>query len=1356
MSTIANNPISTEITQLNHVETLIKAGTWIFDLQENSIYWSDGVYKMLGYAPQSFTVDFEIGTATIHPDDRNRAIQHMQDVLQKDLEYNITKRLLTHSGQPILVQSKASVIKDDLGRPIKLIGVFHDITEFVEIRQQLEEARHTSHLLLENVDGIFWEADACNFQFTYISPQVEAITGYSREEWLADLDFWSSHIHPEDREFAIQYCHNETTALNNHIFDYRFRTRSGSYIWIHDRVKVISKEGKPVKLTGLMLDVSSTYFYDELDKIEKKLLEAALQQNSSLVTIIHAYLLDLEKLFPEMKASVMKIQNDRMYTLAAPSLPPAYCAAINGIKIGPRQGSCGTAAFLKEKVIAGNVPEDRNWTDHIGLQEHFRFNACWSNPLQNDTGDVVATLAFYFAEPRWPNSFEEFAIERSQRLLSLVITKFDNLEHLKISNDRFELINRGAKDAIYDWDIVNDQLVFGEGFGRLFGYLEHVNQPIPLEEWVEKIHPEDRGYVTESLDHFMATAHLERWECSYRFQKKQGLYASVEEIGHIIRDPHGRPERMVGLMRDITETKELQKLLDNASKLSLVGGWELSITNEDQPVFTCSETARGILETESISSPNWQQFLDLSEKSVKDMLQQAVQELINKGVEFDLELPLTTFSGNKKWVRIIGQSECTGKKCNKIYGSIQDIHNKKTNELELSRKNRLLDTLSVIISSFLKVDDWTTILPGMFEITGQTAEVDRVYYFELHKDSPTGELLASQRYEWTRPDIPEEIDNPYLQRVPVSEYPGFFSSLVDGFPIQLVASQVKEEKLQWILDNQQIKSCLALPVMVDNQCVGLIGFDACREERYWEESEISFLTNVTVNLAAAIHRKNNQLQLERALFERNTILESIGDGFCAINQEGKITYWNKQAEEIFNLPRQLVEKKFAASVLTEALQIREPEEFFEAIFSTEKKSIEYHNAFTNQWYDIVIYPAENGNSVFIRDITSRKNSEAQIQQSNERFEIITRATNDAIWDYDVVSDMLFWGRGFLTLFGYNPLELKPSFPLLLSLIHPEDREQVVSKIQGYMSGSIATDTWDEEYRFLKANGEYAFVLDKAIFIRNEKGQVLRALGAMSDISHRKEYETSLKNLNRELEKKVKELAISNEELEQFAYVASHDLQEPLRMVTGFLTQLEKKYQGYLDEKAHQYIYYATDGAKRMRQIILDLLDFSRIGKQKEKSTLVNLNRLVEETIALNRNLLEEKNAEVVFEALPTLSSYHSPLRQVFQNLITNAIKYSKSDVAPKICIRATEMGTDWEIAIEDNGIGIPPEYHERIFIIFQRLHKREDYGGTGIGLAIVKKIIDNLGGTIRVESTPGEGSIFYFRLPKTPTLQESN
>lgn len=1353
MSSIVNNPISTELTHLHHVETLIKAGTWIFDLQQNAIYWSDGVFKMLGYEPQSFSVDFEVGTNTIHPDDRKRAVQHMQDVLQKNQEYNITKRLIKSSGQAILVQSKASIIRDENGHPVKLIGVFHDITEFVEIRQQLDEARQTSHLLLENADGIFWEADATDFRFTYISPQVEEITGYSPEEWLADPNFWNNHIHPEDRDIAIQYCHSETAALNNHIFDYRFRTRSGSYIWIHDRVRVMSKEGKPEKLTGLMLDVSSSYFYGDLDKIEKKLLEAAIQQDAQLLTIIEAYVLDLEKLFPDMKASVMKIQSGAMYILAAPSLPADYCRAINGIKVGPNQGSCGTAAYLKEKVIAGNVFDDERWAAHITLPEQFGFAACWSYPLLNDQGEVVATLALYFSTPRWPNAFEEFAIERSQRLLSLVITKFDNLENLKISNDRFELINRGTKDAIYDWDIEKDHLVFGEGYGRLFGYTEQVNKPIQMNSWMERIHPDDVKQVSESLTQFLANPQMERWEYSYRFRRKEGMYASVEEIGHIIRNMNGKPVRMVGLMRDTTETKELQKLLDNASKLALVGGWELNFSNVDQPVFTCSEIALQILETGPMLAPDWQDFLNMAIGSSKEQLKQAFGKLMQEALEFDLELPVTTNTGNKKWVRIIGQAEWIDNKCSKVFGSIQDIHHKKTNELELFRKNRLLDTLSVIISGFLQVEDWTTILPGIFEITGQTAEVDRVYYFELHQDTQTGTLLSSQRYEWTRDDISKEIDNPYLQQVPVQKYPGFFDPLLNGSPVQLVSTKVKDEALQWILENQQIKSCLALPVMVENQCVGLIGFDACREERFWEESEISFLTNVTVNLAAAIQRKNNQIQLEDALYERNTILESIGDGFCAINQEGKITYWNKQAEEIFRLPRHQVEERTAASVLAEVLQIQESDILLHSFYSREKKSIEIHKGLTNQWFDIEIYPSGSGNSVFIRDITNRKIAEAQIRQSNERFEIITRATNDAIWDYDVEKEKLFWGKGFHTLFGYNPQETMPNFPLLISLIHPEDRERVNTKIQDYMSGSIEAETWDEEYRFLKANGEYAFVSDKAVFIRNEEGKVLRALGAMSDISHRKEYETSLEDLNQELEKKVKELAISNQELEQFAYVASHDLQEPLRMVTGFLTQLEKKYQGYLDEKAHQYIYYATDGAKRMRQIILDLLDFSRIGKQKEKSTPINLNRLIEETISLNRNLLEEKKAEVEFETLPVISSYHSPLRQVFQNLITNAIKYSKPDLPPKIRISITDEGTEWKIAIEDNGIGIAKEYHERIFIIFQRLHKREDYGGTGIGLAVVKKIVDNLGGTIWVKSTPGEGSTFYFTLPKNPPLQ---
>jgi light-regulated signal transduction histidine kinase (bacteriophytochrome) len=228
---------------------------------------------------------------------------------------------------------------------------------------------------------------------------------------------------------------------------------------------------------------------------------------------------------------------------------------------------------------------------------------------------------------------------------------------------------------------------------------------------------------------------------------------------------------------------------------------------------------------------------------------------------------------------------------------------------------------------------------------------------------------------------------------------------------------------------------------------------------------------------------------------------------------------------------------------------------------------------------------------------------------------------------------------------------------------------------------------------------------------------------------------------------AKELAISNKELEQFAYIASHDLQEPLRMVSSFLTQLEKKYGNALDDKAHQYIHFAVDGAKRMRQIILDLLDYSRIGKNEGERELISLNQVLEEVLALHRKTIEEKGAQINIAEMPRITAFRGPILQVFHNIIGNAIKYVKDHESPVIEIKAKQIENYLEVAIKDNGIGIDPEYFEKIFIIFQRLHNNEKYGGTGMGLAIVKKIMENMEGSVRVESTLGQGSIFYLLIP---------
>ena len=237
----------------------------------------------------------------------------------------------------------------------------------------------------------------------------------------------------------------------------------------------------------------------------------------------------------------------------------------------------------------------------------------------------------------------------------------------------------------------------------------------------------------------------------------------------------------------------------------------------------------------------------------------------------------------------------------------------------------------------------------------------------------------------------------------------------------------------------------------------------------------------------------------------------------------------------------------------------------------------------------------------------------------------------------------------------------------------------------------------------------------------------------------------MKAANADLSRQKRELELYNDQLEQFAYVASHDLQEPLRMITSFLTQLESKYSNVLDEKGRRYISFAVDGAKRMRTIILDLLYYYQIGKTDEDLEEVDLRELLNGVVSLFKH---ENRAQIRYSDLPSVRSHRSQLRQVFQNLIGNAIKYKKADSTLILDISFKDLDDRYQFAVQDNGIGIAEEYFEKIFLIFQRLHSSTEYRGAGMGLSITKKIIENLGGKIWLESKEGEGTTFYFTLAK--------
>ncbi len=251
-----------------------------------------------------------------------------------------------------------------------------------------------------------------------------------------------------------------------------------------------------------------------------------------------------------------------------------------------------------------------------------------------------------------------------------------------------------------------------------------------------------------------------------------------------------------------------------------------------------------------------------------------------------------------------------------------------------------------------------------------------------------------------------------------------------------------------------------------------------------------------------------------------------------------------------------------------------------------------------------------------------------------------------------------------------------------------------------------------------------------------------------NVTANKTAEIELKSLYKELEQHARKLARTNAELEQFAYIASHDLQEPLRMVTNFLSLLEKKYDGQLDDKAKQYIYFAVDGATRMRQIILDLLNYSRVGADQLKLENVEVKDVIEEIKILFSQQICESNTKIIYSDLPEIVSHKAPLRQLFQNLISNSIKYKQVDIDPIIEIGCSQVDASYEFTISDNGIGIPKEYHEKVFQLFHRLHPKDAYTGSGLGLSIAKKIIENLGGEIWIQPKDNEtGTQIHFTVP---------
>lgn len=396
--------------------------------------------------------------------------------------------------------------------------------------------------------------------------------------------------------------------------------------------------------------------------------------------------------------------------------------------------------------------------------------------------------------------------------------------------------------------------------------------------------------------------------------------------------------------------------------------------------------------------------------------------------------------------------------------------------------------------------------------------------------------------------------------------------------------------------------------------------------------------------------------------------------------------------------------------------------------------------------EIALSPIQNGEKSYvlaaIADITLRKQAEEVLRQSEARLSLALSAANAGTWDWDILRDEVTWSEGSYHLLGLKPGECEASAKNWLARVHPDDqpvvKEAVDAVIKRFMT-QRRQDTFDLEYRVCHTDRSVRWVYDRGQILYGRYGRPVRMIGIMLDVTERKAAEERLSA-------QARELARSNAELQEFAYVASHDLQEPLRAMAGCVEIIRRRYQGKLDARADEVITHAVEGAARMQNLINDLLVYSRIGSRDHRLEPTDCQVVLDTVLANLEVPISESGAVVTHDELPTIYADPGQLVQLFQNLISNAVKF-RGDRKPEIHVGARKQDREWIFAVSDNGIGIGSDYFERIFRIFQRLHARNDYPGTGIGLAICKRVVERHGGRIWVESEPGHGATFYFTFP---------
>lgn len=527
---------------LSETQKVAKIGSWEMD-SNNRFNWSDIHYDIMEVKPGTeITVDFGVKLLKSQQD-RDIFAAVYKNAVEKGDHFDVDLNIITPKGNERWIRfTGAGELKE--GQFVKMYGIGQDITEHKLLQQQLIDSHNQIEIILQTIDGVVFECDPKTLAFNFVSK--------------------NRLIQSDDVVDILKQASDQIYTQNNYTGDYRLIRENGAVKWMRISVSVIRENGTLKLLRGMMMDITASKRILELERIEKKVLEINANPSATTVEVLKTYLEGIEFIFPEMQCAIMQERHGYLYNWAANSLPPEYLAAIDHLPVGDNTGSCGTAAFLNETVMVSDIASDHRWVAYKNSALKNNLHSCWSQPLRNAAGEVIATLGMYYKTVKSPTEEELKVIDRTAHLLQVILQARNNLELLEEANLLMEQSQELAHFGSVQYEVGTRKLTWSKELYTIFGIDKHIKPTTDF--YYDSLHPDDVDRVKLIIQNALKTK--EDYVAEERIIRPDGEIRTLRTWGRIRSNEAGEVVKVVSAYLDITESKKIQEeLLASESRL---------------------------------------------------------------------------------------------------------------------------------------------------------------------------------------------------------------------------------------------------------------------------------------------------------------------------------------------------------------------------------------------------------------------------------------------------------------------------------------------------------------------------------------------------------------------------------------------------------------------------------------------------------------------------------------------------------------------------------------------------------------------------------------------------------------------